>query len=320
MEIFNSTLTQMFVMFSFIIIGFVLKKKKLLPKNSATVLSKLENYVLVPALVLDTFMTYCRVESLKENYNLILYCLLLLAVGLCIAIPLSKSFSKEKALTEEEQKYRRNIYKYALTFGNFSFLGNAVVLAVLGDKGLFHYLLFTLPLNVAVYTWGVIILIPEGNGGKSALKNLLNPVFVSLVAGLVLGLLGVKSILPDFVNNTISSAKSCMGPVAMILTGFVIGGYNIRELVTKKRIYIATGLRLIVIPAIMLLLLKAIGVSDEIMTLAVFAYATPLGLNTVVFPAAYGGDTKTGAGMAMISHTLAVATLPIIYLLFVVLL
>lgn len=96
MEIFNSTLTQMFVMFSFIIIGFALKKKKLLPKNSATVLSKLENYVLVPALVLDTFMTYCRVDSLKENYNLILYCLLLLAVGLCIAIPLSKPFSKEK--------------------------------------------------------------------------------------------------------------------------------------------------------------------------------------------------------------------------------
>ena len=191
MEIFNSTLTQMFVMFSFIIIGFVLKKKKLLPKNSATVLSKLENYVLVPALVLDTFMTYCRVDSLKENYNLILYCLLLLAVGLCIAIPLSKPFSKEKSLTEEEQKYRRNIYKYALTFGNFSFLGNAVVLAVLGDKGLFHYLLFTLPLNVAVYTWGIIILIPEGNGKKSALKNLLNPVFVSLIAGLVLAFIPV---------------------------------------------------------------------------------------------------------------------------------
>ena len=320
MEIFNSTLTQMFVMFSFIIIGFVLKKKKLLPKNSATVLSKLENYVLVPALVLDTFMTYCRVDSLKENYNLILYCLLLLAVGLCIAIPLSKPFSKEKSLTDEEQKYRRNIYKYALTFGNFSFLGNAVVLAVLGDKGLFHYLLFTLPLNVAVYTWGVIILIPEGNGKKSALKNLLNPVFVSLIAGLVLGLLGAKSILPDFVNNTIASAKGCMGPVAMILTGFVIGGYNIRELLTKKRVYFATGLRLVVIPAIMLLLLKAIGVSDEIMTLAVFAYATPLGLNTVVFPAAYGGDTKTGASMAMISHTLAVATMPLMYLLFVVIL
>lgn len=320
MEIFNSTLTQMLVMFCFILIGFVLKKMQLLPENAATVLSKLENYVLVPALVLDTFMTYCTVDSLKSNYSLILYCLLLLVVAFAISLPLSKVFSKEKNLTASEQKYRRSIYKYALSFGNFAFMGNAVVLGVLGDEGLFSYLLFTLPLNIAVYTWGVIILIPEGNGGKSPLKNLFNPIFVSLLAGLILGLFNVKSILPAFVNTTIANAKGCMGPVAMILTGFVIGGYNIGELLTKKRIYAATGLRLVVIPAVMLLLLKVLGVSDDIMTLAVFAYATPLGLNTVVFPAAYGGDTKTGASMAMISHTLAVATIPLMYLLFIVVL
>lgn len=320
MEIFNSTLTQMLVMFSFIIIGFVLKKKKLLPGNSANVLSKLENYVLVPALVIDTFMTYFRVESLVDNYKLIVYSLLLLVVALVIALPLARLFAKEKDLSPAESKYRRRIYEYALTIGNFSFLGNALALGVLGDEGLFDYLLFTLALNVTVYTWGVFILIPEGAERKSLFKNLLNPVFVSLVLGLVLGLFGIKSVLPPFVNNTISSAKSCMAPVAMILTGFVIGGYDIKDLLTKKRVYTATALRLIVIPAVMLLLLRALGADSEIMTLTVFAYAAPLGLNTVVFPAAYGGDTKTGAAMAMISHTFAVITLPLMYLLFVVVL
>ena len=48
--------------------------------------------------------------------------------------------------------------------------------------------------------------------------------------------------------------------------------------------------------------------------------ATPMGLNTIVFPAAYGGDTETGASMAMISHTLSVVTIPLMYLVFVVLL
>ena len=82
--------------------GFLQNGKDAIP-GTLSYGTKLENYVLVPALVLDTFMTYCKVDSLKENYNLILYCLLLLAVGLCIAIPLSKPFSKEKSLTEEEQ-------------------------------------------------------------------------------------------------------------------------------------------------------------------------------------------------------------------------
>jgi predicted permease len=41
----------------------------------------------------------------------------------------------------------------------------------------------------------------------------------------------------------------------------------------------------------------------------------PLGLNTIVIPAAYGKDTTAAAGMALISHTLAVISIPILFLL-----
>ena len=51
----------------------------------------------------------------------------------------------------------------------------------------------------------------------------------------------------------------------------------------------------------------------QVLVLTLFAFGTPLGLNTVVFPAAYGGDTSIGASMAMISHTLCVATIPLMY-------
>ena len=84
--------------------------------------------------------------------------------------------------------------------------------------------------------------------------------------------------------------------------------------------YVASLLRLVVIPAAMMLVLKLLGINDEIMTFALIAFATPLGLNTIVYPAAYGGDTKTGASMAMISHTLSVVTIPLMYLIFIVLL
>jgi predicted permease len=101
----------------------------------------------------------------------------------------------------------------------------------------------------------------------------------------------------------------------MILTGFVIGGYSIKGLLGDKKVYIATGLRLFVLPALIVGFLKLIGASDLALTMALFAYATPLGLNTVIFPAAYGGDTKPGAAMAMISHTVCVLTIPLMYVL-----
>jgi hypothetical protein len=42
-------------------------------------------------------------------------------------------------------------------------------------------------------------------------------------------------------------------------------------------------------------------------------------MNTIVFPEAYGGDPSTGAGMNIVSHTLCVATIPLMYALLVLL-
>lgn len=313
-EVFISTLSQMLVMLICMVIGFVLRKGALLPENAGAVMSKLENYIFVPALIIHTFMTYCTPKALGENYMLVLLCGGVLTVALCISLPLSAVFAKN-------DNYKRNIYKYALTFGNFSFMGNAIVPAILGESALYPYMMYLIPLNVAVYTWGVMILVPKGEKKKSILSSLLNPIFISILIGAALGLTGAVDFVPAFALKTIDYCKASMAPVAMILTGFVIGGYNIKELLTDKKIYIATALRLIVFPAIFLALLyfagSLIGIHQELLRLALvltlFAYATPLGLNTVVFPAAYGGDTKTGASMAMISHTLCVITIPIMY-------
>ena len=143
---------------------------------------------------------------------------------------------------------------------------------------------------------------------------------ISLFLGIVIGLLDLSRFVPQFCMNALESASACQGPVAMVLAGFVVGGYDFKELLSNKKVYIATALRLIIIPAVLMLILEALGTSKDIMTLALITYATPLGLNTIVYPSAYGGETKTGASMAMISHTLSVITIPIMYLVFIVLL
>lgn len=305
-ETFQATLSPMLVLFLCMIIGYVAKKKALTPDSTATVLSKLENYFLVPALIINTFMKYCTVQSISQQYTLILYCLVALALALAIALPLSKVFAGSDA-------YKRNIYKYALSFGNFSFMGNAIVPAIFGEEMLYQYMLFILPLNVAVYTWGVIILMPQGEEKQSVFKRLLNPIFVSIIIGAVCGLTGVEQYVPDFIANTISNCAACMGPLAMILTGFVIGGYDLKALLKNGRVYIATALRLLVLPALFVGVLLILGANETTLICTLFAFGTPLGLNTVVFPAAYGGDTSTGASMAMISHTLCVLSIPLMY-------
>ena len=56
-----------------------------------------------------------------------------------------------------------------------------------------------------------------------------------------------------------------------------------------------------------------LSIGNDVLFLCFFVTATPLGLNTVVFPEAYGGNPQTGASMAMISHTLCVISIPLMY-------
>ena len=302
---FQATLNPMLVMCTCIIAGFILKKGDILPDNTDTVLSKLETKLLYPAQVLNTFLNYCTVASLKENMDLLIYSVPLLIVAMIVSVPLSRLFEKEE--------YQRNMYKYGLAFANSGFMGNAIVLAVFGEEMLYRYMIFTLPLQVGCYSWGISLLIPKDQKSGSAFKRLLNPQFAAAVVGAAAGLVGISALLPQFFRNTLGNLSGCMGPISMVLTGFVVGKYDWKMLLRKKKVYGVTFLRLLVLPAVFLFVLWLCGADELCLTVCLFAYATPLGLNTVVFPAAYGSDTSTGASMAMISHALSVLTIPMMY-------
>ena len=82
MDVFLSAFQQMLYMFLFMLLGYVLRKKKWIPENSSSVLSKLENLIFMPCLVLNTFITRCTVENLTEKMSFLLYSLLSLAIAL----------------------------------------------------------------------------------------------------------------------------------------------------------------------------------------------------------------------------------------------
>ncbi len=305
LEVFKSTLTPMLTMFTCVIVGYILNKSKKAPENTATVLSKCENYVIIPALVLNTYMKRHTIETLRVNYGLILYSTITLAAAMVIGSLLSRAFSKDS--------YTRNIYKYALTIANYGYMGNAIVLMISGEEMLYKYMLYTFPLSLVVYSWGIAILTPTDEKKISLTRFLISPSRIAMITGIILGDSGLGEHLPSFFLTATGNISACMGPLAMILTGFVIAQYNFVDMLKNKKVYVATFLRLIALPLIFVTALRFIGAGKEILLLTFIAFGTPLGLNTVVFPAAYGGDTNTGASMAMISHVLCVITIPILY-------
>ena len=72
MTVFTATLSQTAFLFSFIAAGYLLSRCKLVPDNAQAVLSKLENYLFLPALVLGTFVDNFTVSTLSTAWRLLL--------------------------------------------------------------------------------------------------------------------------------------------------------------------------------------------------------------------------------------------------------
>ena len=84
--LFEATLNQIALLLLFIIIGYILSKFKIIPDNTQLVLSKLENILFVPALVLDTFINNFTNEKIVTAWKLLLSCLAVEVVVIVLSV------------------------------------------------------------------------------------------------------------------------------------------------------------------------------------------------------------------------------------------
>lgn len=308
-EIFIPTLNQILYLVTLILIGYILIKTKILPENSSKVLSRIETYILVPSLILSTFITNFTIEKLKTSWIFFVGGAIVILISIILGIFLAKLFTKDE--------YIKKIYTYGLAFSNFGFMGLAVVKALFPNIFL-EYLMFVIPFYIAIYAWAIpSLLIPienQENTFKSKLKRFINPMFISMFIGIILGLINIK--LPSFLDTSITTLGNTMSPLAMLLTGVTVAKLSIKETFNNLKVYILSITRLIILPLLGILILKFIDINETLKICTICAISMPLGLNTIVVPAAYDLDTKEASSMSLISHLLSAITIPLIFLIF----
>ena len=319
---FIATLNPLMTLFFCIAVGFITHRAHLLPENAGTVLAKLLTWVFYPALSFMTMARNCTVATLQTHGINMLLSALCVGVAMLMSVPLSRLFAKKGS-------YELGVYRYALTFANSGYMGDPLVLALFGDVGLAYYKFYSLFPSLVIYSWGVSQMIPTGSSKGSFLKKVLTPPTVAMLIGMVFGLTGATRFLPTFFVGALDSLKACMGPAAMLLAGFTVAAYSVPAMLKKKKVYVASILRLTALPAVIIAALFAVktlanvtlnaGITHSVLFLAFVYSSMPLGLNTVVFPAAYGGDPETGASMTLISSLLCLASIPLLFALMVAL-
>lgn len=318
MEYFLPIFNQMLVLFALIVIGFVLSRGKFLPDSATAVLSKLENIVLVPALVLGTFIENCTVSTLSQVWPLLVMSIVMAVIFAVISWVCTKCYYKEG--------YAQKVAAYCMTFSNFGFMGNAIFSSLFADI-FFEYVLFTLPLWAMAYGWGVpTLLIPAEHKEKptlySRVKPFINPMLVCMLIGMVIGLTGLGAYMPNPIMQVIDSSAACMSPIAMILTGITLGQLDLLALIKRWTLYVGSIIKVLVYPLIMLgiiallnLLPTSLFINDVFFKCALCVATMPTGLTSVFVPAAYGKDSSEAAGLALVSHVFSLGSIPLFFML-----
>lgn len=186
MNVFFATLSPMLTLFLCIAVGFVLYKCKILPEGTSSVIAKLETWVFCPALSFMTMLRFCTVSTIREHAINVVFGACCVGVAVAIAIPLSCVFVRKKSP-------ERGIYRYALAIANTGYLGDPVVLSLFGDVAFSYYKLFCLPFSIVIYTWGMSILVPDGEHKSNVFKKIFNPPTVAMLLGIAAGMSGTLS-------------------------------------------------------------------------------------------------------------------------------
>lgn len=306
-EAFVITLGKMVEILGLLLIGFFMRKWNLLPEQTPKVMSGLSAKLFLPCLTLYSNIEKCTVQNLSENANLVLYGLLFTVISVGLAYLLAPVFEREDIALKRQ-------YRYSVAIPNTGAAALPLALELFGLNGVFQLGLFLLVNSIFTYSWGMVQLIPQkGNGLKSFLRRLCNPVMVALASGMVLGLLGGSEWIPEAALSLMSDLSDCYVPASLMLVGYAIAGFDLGKLLKSAKIYAFTALRLLGLPFLFLGLCLALNAPATVMLLAAIVYAGPCGMNPIVFGAEYGTDTEQASGLLLVTMILCVITLPLVY-------
>ena len=291
-------LQQTIIMFALMLLGLLLSRRGMITEQGSRDLSNVLLYAVIPCVILRSYMSEFSTEKLR-------------AMGLSALIAVI-AFAASIAVAYLTCGTRHRIENFAVAFGNAGFIGIPLVTAVFGPEAAFYVVSFSTFANLLQWTYGIVII-----SGKKETMNLrmvfVNPVFISMVIGIALFVL--QPTLPTVVTGTIGYIADGNTVLAMIILGYYLSKVQLRGLFADVRLYLVSALRLLVVPAVTILVFLPFPFArGEITLITLIAAATPIASSTAIFAQKFDQDYRQAVSYVCLSTILSVATLPLVML------
>lgn len=323
---FLNVLITVFALVVLAVPGFLLKKFKMLPENATKALTTVLLFASQPCLTFMSFQKTAYHSEVLVNM-LILAGLVFLVHAVMIAlilIVLGRKGNNDKKV---------NVVKFASIFGNCGFLGIPFLQSLFpGNNDVIVYAgVFVAVFNFLSWTVGIFLI----TGDKkfiSIKKAFLNPPFIALLISLPLFIILQKPLSSvgasgSFINifltkfsNSLDLLGNSVTPLSMTILGIRLAEMKLKQLFTNFWVYFSTCFKLIVMPFVaFVILLIFSSIAMEIKVTLLFICSMPSATQTLLFSEQYGGEPYTASTAVLLSTILAIISIPLISLLFVLL-
>ena len=296
MELSLIILKQIILMFIYMMIGFLLYKKKFVTEQGSKELGKILLYVILPVVIVKAYLVTFSVELLKG--------LVLSFMASLLALLLSMILSRVVFGS------RYPIEQFSSAFSNAGFIGIPLVEMTFNDSmAVFYVSSFVALLNILQWTYGIVVM--TGKKDSIALKKITtNPIIISFLLGILLFFLPVE--LPEVLDSAVAAITSMNAPVAMIILGTYLAQMKLRDLFTDRAVYLCALMRLIVIPLATAAVLALIPGNEMLKISVLIVAATPVGSNVAIFAQMEGLDHTQAVKDICLSTVLCIVTIPVV--------
>lgn len=303
MENFIYSINVTMPIFLVMVIGYILKQIGMLNDNFVTVANKFNFKVTLPFML---FKDIAGVD-IKAVFDIkyVLFCAIVSTICFWVVWGTAKLLVRDKTI--------RGAFVQSFFRGSAAVMGLAFIQNIYGSSAMGPLMIVS---AVPLYNiFSVIVLTFEANDStgidkkakirQAGINICKNPIILSILAGLVVGLLGIQ--FPMLVNKTVSNVAQMATPLALITIG---AGFEGRKALAKIAPTMAASMiKLVLQPLVFLPVAAWMGFSGEKMIAILIMLASPTTPSCYIMAKSMNNDEVLTASVIVTTTLMAAFTL-----------
>jgi len=288
----------MLILFILMGCGYICGKCHLLKHEDVPLLSNLVLNIGIPGVALSSVSEGCELAASK----------LLLYLGGFFAFNILCAVFAKIVVRVLRIKADKKLYEFMYMFSNVGFMGLPVVQAVFGNKALIYAVLFLLPNNLMLFSYGEYLM--QDKKGFS-LKRFLNPPVMASVLAIIICIFNID--FPYLIEKSISYMGSITTPLAMIIIGVSLNGVSFKEAAKNKDLLMFLAVKMLLLPLVYRAMLKVVHIPVMIADILVLMMAMPVPSNTVIYASICRKNVSLASQASVLTSLVCIITIPIVF-------